>query len=89
VALAVDLVLHFRQVHLPTLLLGLTTLGIIVGLERTRLHPFSMLFVLAVAALLVPLFGLGEVSLKSASLPRKGKIAAVENLRSGLLGSWG
>ncbi|MGD8473883.1 MAG: SulP family inorganic anion transporter [Anaerolineae bacterium] len=33
---AVDLVLHFRQVHLPTLLVGLAALGIIVGLERTR-----------------------------------------------------
>ena len=55
---AIDLVLHFRQVHLPTLLVGLVALGIIVGLERTRLRPFSMLVALVVAALLVPLFGL-------------------------------
>lgn len=60
---AVDLVLHFRQIHLPTLLVGLTALGIIVGLERTRLRPFSMLVALVVAALLVPLLGLDAVAL--------------------------
>jgi SulP family sulfate permease len=60
---AIDLVLHFRQVHLPTLVVGLAALGIIVGLERTRLRPFSMLVALVVAALLVPLFGLDAVSL--------------------------
>ena len=60
---AVDLVLHFRQVHLPTLLVGLAALGIIVGLERTRLRPFSMLVALVVAALLVPLFGLDALAL--------------------------
>jgi len=60
---AVDLVLHFRQIHLPTLLVGLTALGFIVGLERTRLRPFSMLVALVVAALLVPLLGLDAVAL--------------------------
>jgi SulP family sulfate permease len=60
---AVDLVLHFRQVHMPTFLVGLAALGIIVGLERTRLRPFSMLVALVVAALLVPLFGLDVVAL--------------------------
>jgi SulP family sulfate permease len=60
---AVDLVLHFRQVHLPTLVVGLAALGIIVGLEHTRLHAFSMLVALVVAALLVPLFGLDAVAL--------------------------
>ena len=60
---AIDLVLHFRQVHLPTLLVGLAALGIIVGLERTRLRPFSMLVALVVAALLVPLFGLDALAL--------------------------
>jgi len=60
---AVDLVLHFRQIHLPTLLVGLAALGIIVGLERTRLRPFSMLVALVVAALMVPLLGLDTVSL--------------------------
>jgi SulP family sulfate permease len=60
---AVDLVLHWGQVHLPTLLVGLAALGIIIGLERTRLRPFSMLVALVVAALLVPLFGLDAVSL--------------------------
>jgi SulP family sulfate permease len=60
---AVDLVLHFRQVHLPTLLVGLTALGFIVGLERTRLRPFSMLVALIAAALLVPVFNLDAVVL--------------------------
>ena len=60
---AIDLVLHFRQIHLPTLLVGLTALGVIVGLERTRLRPFSMLVALIIAALLVPLFGLDAVAL--------------------------
>jgi SulP family sulfate permease len=60
---AVDLMLHVRQVHLPTLLVSLAALGIIVGLERTRLRPFSMLVALVVAALLVPLFNLDGVAL--------------------------
>jgi SulP family sulfate permease len=60
---AVDLVLHIRQAHLPTLLVSLAALGIIVGLERTRLRSFSMLVALVVAALLVPLFNLDGVVL--------------------------
>jgi SulP family sulfate permease len=73
---AVDLVLHFRQVHLPTLLVGLAALGIIVGLERTRLRPFSMLVALVAAALLVLVFNLdagvlvGDTSRIPPGLPR-------------------
>jgi SulP family sulfate permease len=60
---AVDLVLHFGQVHVPTLLLGLATFLLIIGLNRTRLRAFSMLVALVVAALLVPLLSLEGVAL--------------------------
>jgi SulP family sulfate permease len=59
----VDLVLHFGQVHVPTLLVGLATFLLIIGLNRTRLRAFSMLVALVVAALLVPLLSLEGVAL--------------------------
>jgi SulP family sulfate permease len=60
---AVDLVVHIRQVHLPTALVGLLTIVLIVGLDRTPLRTFSMLVALIVAAVVVVLFRLDAVAL--------------------------
>lgn len=66
---AVDTVAHVGQVHVPTLLVGLATFLLIIGLNRTRLRAFSMLVALVVAALLVPLLGLEGVALVGDTTP--------------------
>lgn len=53
----VDLLAHASQFSLPTIITGLVALGILFGLERTRLATLSSLFALAVPSLVVALIG--------------------------------
>jgi sulfate permease, SulP family len=53
----VDLLAHFSQFNVPTILTGLLALGILFGLERTRVATLSSLIALVVPALLVTLAG--------------------------------
>ncbi|HEX7175676.1 MAG TPA: SulP family inorganic anion transporter, partial [Pyrinomonadaceae bacterium] len=53
----VDLLAHASQFSLPTIITGLVALGILFGLERTRLATLSSLFALVVPTLAVALIG--------------------------------
>jgi len=52
-----DLLLHPLQVDLRTLLVGVTTIILILTLERTRLGPLSLVVAVIGGSVLVPLFG--------------------------------
>lgn len=49
---AVDLVLHFWQVNLPTTIIGVVTIGLIVWLTRTRLASFGLVVAVVVGSIL-------------------------------------
>ena len=53
----VDLLAHASQFSLPTIITGLVALGILFGLERTRLATLSSIFALVVPTLAVALIG--------------------------------
>lgn len=55
---ALDLLRHVTQVHVPTLSVGLFAIGLIVLVERTRIHNFSMILSILSASLAVYLFHL-------------------------------
>jgi len=62
VARALDLALRLDQVHVPTTIIGLATLGLIVLLLQTRLRRFAFILAISVATLLLavlalPVFG--------------------------------
>lgn len=56
VARALDLALRFKQIDIPTTLIGLLTLALIVGLLRTRWRKFA--FIMAISAATLVLAGL-------------------------------
>jgi SulP family sulfate permease len=58
-----DTALHFREIDLATLGIGLLTIAIIIGLERTRFARYAYIVSLAVATIAVPLLGLDSVAL--------------------------
>jgi SulP family sulfate permease len=64
-----DLILNFRSVHWPTLLLSLLTLGIIVAVNMTRFAKFSMLIGLLVSTLVA-------ILVQPEGVPLVGDIAA-------------
>jgi SulP family sulfate permease len=62
VARALDLALRLDQIHIPTTIIGLLTLGLIVLLLRTRWRKFAFILAIAVATVLLtvlalPMFG--------------------------------
>ncbi len=59
----IDLLTHGAQFSVPTILTGLLTLGILVGLERTRFATLASLVALVVPTLLVALAGWEGVQL--------------------------
>jgi SulP family sulfate permease len=58
-----DTFLHFGEIDLPTLAIGLLTIGIIVGVERTRWGRYAYTIGLAVSTLIVLVLGLDSVIL--------------------------
>ena len=60
-----DTLLHVGQVNWPTLAVGLATIALIVGLDRTPLSKVSLLIALVVGSALVPLLNLSSVLLVS------------------------
>ena len=58
-----DLLLHPRQVDIPTTIVGLATIALILLFDRTRLRKFSMLIALLLAGLLPIIFGWDSVLL--------------------------
>jgi SulP family sulfate permease len=58
-----DTFLHFREIDLPTLAIGLLTIGIIVGVERTRWGRYAYTIGLVVSTLSVLVLGLDSVAL--------------------------
>src|ERR1044071_8646501 len=52
-----DLLTHASQFSLPTIITGLVALGILFGLERTRLATLSSIFALVVPSLVVAMIG--------------------------------
>jgi SulP family sulfate permease len=77
-----DLLGHLDDVHPPTLLVGMLTIGVIVGIGRTRLAPMAMLLGLAAAGLLAHLAGLEGVRLvgHDARIPRALPLPALPDL---------
>ncbi len=55
----VDTVLHPRSISIPTVLAALLTVGIILGVERTKLSTFSFPIALVVTTLVVKFAGAG------------------------------
>lgn len=68
----IDLAFHLNQIDPPTFILGLLTIMFVLGLERSRLRPVSMILALACITLLVPLFGWESVQLvrDTSTIPR-------------------
>ena len=62
VAQAVDLLLNLNQVHMPSLLTGLGTIGIIILFGRTRLRNYSLAIALLLASVAVLVLGLESVA---------------------------
>jgi SulP family sulfate permease len=63
VARLIDTLLHFRQIDPPTLIIGLLTIGLILGLGRTRFNRYAYVLALALTTVLVPLLGWDTVAL--------------------------
>ncbi len=63
VAQAVDLLFNLDQVDLPSLLMGLATIGIIILLARTKLRSYSLAVALLLASVAVRFLGLDSVAL--------------------------
>lgn len=57
----IDILRHIGQISVPTLLVGLLALGILLGLERTRLSSLSSLVAIVVPSVLIALLGLENV----------------------------
>jgi SulP family sulfate permease len=79
VARALDLALRFDQVHAPTTIIGLLTLGLIVLLLRTRLRKFAFILAITVVTILLsvlalPMFG---VTLNWQSVRTVGDVAVI------------
>ena len=62
VAQAINHVRGFREVDLPTLMVGLVTIFLIINLEKTRLKALGLVVAMIVSSLLVPLFGWDSVA---------------------------
>ena len=60
---AIDTVLNFREIDLPTLFIGLATIVTILLVERTPLKRYAYLVALVLVTVLVPLLGLESVTL--------------------------
>jgi len=58
-----DTAVHFREIDLATLGIGLLTIAIIIGVERTRFARYAYIVSLAVATIAVPLLSLDSVAL--------------------------
>ncbi len=78
----VDLVAHASQFSLPTIITGLVALGILFGLERTRLATLSSLFALVVPSLVVALIGWESVEsvAQVSPIPRGVPVPALPDL---------
>ena len=59
----INLFLNVNQVDLPTLMVGLTTIFLIITLEKTRLGPLGLVAAMIVASMLPALFGWDSVVL--------------------------
>ena len=60
---AIDLLLHPGEIDMPTLLVGLATIGIIILLDRTKLKNYSLAIAMLLASIAVLVFGLDSVAL--------------------------
>ena len=71
VVAALNTVLNFQSIHVPSLLTGLLTMAMIFGLGRTPLRKYSMVIAIVTASVLVQVFGADSVQLVSqiATLP--------------------
>ena len=63
VARAINLAVNLNMVHLQTFAVGITTIVLILVLERTKLKGLGMVVAMLGASLLVPLFGWEDVAL--------------------------
>ena len=59
---SLDTIVHFREVDLPTLGIGILTIILIAGIERTRYGRFSYIIALIITTLLVQILGLVSVA---------------------------
>jgi sulfate permease, SulP family len=72
---AIDTLLHLDQVDVPTTVIGLITVAVILGVDRTKLRNFSMLVGMVLGSILVMLFSLtsvqqvGDIAVIPTSLP--------------------
>ena len=62
IARALNLAFHIFQAHWPSMIVGATTIVLIVVLERTRLGPMGMVVAIAATSAAVVLFGWGGVA---------------------------
>ncbi len=72
---AADTVLRWQQYDLPTLAVGLLTIGLIVGLNYTRLRKVSMAVALIIATIVTWLLGLDSVILVGETVSAGGDLA--------------
>ncbi len=54
---AIDLLLNFGKVHWPTLVIGVSTIVLIILLEKTKLGPLGMVVAIVIGSAAVPILG--------------------------------
>lgn len=74
VAQTIDLLLHPGEIDIPSLLLGLATIGIVFLFNRTRLRTFSMAIAVFGASIAVFVFNLDSVELVGDTFQIQGAI---------------
>ena len=70
----IDLLLHPGEIDLPTLLIGLATIGIVLLLSRTRLKNYALAIAMLLASIGVLVIGLDSVALVGDSFQIEGTI---------------
>jgi SulP family sulfate permease len=74
---ALDLALRLDDVHLPTTIVGLFSLGLIVVLLRTRLRKFAFIIAIGAATVLLALLRLPALGLDFSTVQTVGDVASI------------
>ena len=68
---AVNTIVNFTEIHGPTLIVGVSTIALILLLERTKLGPLGMVAGIVIGSAMVPIFGSDIAQLRDiAEIPR-------------------
>ncbi len=68
----IDTIIHWQEIHWATFFIGLLTIGLIVGIDRTKFSNYSFAVAVIFTTLLVALLGIDSIALvgDTTSIPR-------------------